>query len=147
MPYLVHPYILTNVMLRAEQFCVDPETILGIIAAESGFDPWAIGDSGHSVGLGQLHDQGAGTGMSVAERMDVSRNIEVLTQYLVNCYQATLNWDDAFSAYNQGIAGWRAKGAAVNRFYVATVRSWIVRFSIRGFDPDPNSGLIQFVES
>lgn len=39
---------------------------------ESGFRPTAIGDSGHSVGLFQENDQGAGAGLSVAQREDVA---------------------------------------------------------------------------
>jgi murein DD-endopeptidase MepM/ murein hydrolase activator NlpD len=37
---------------------------------ESNGNTEAIGDSGHSAGLWQLHDQGLGAGMSVAERCD-----------------------------------------------------------------------------
>jgi hypothetical protein len=42
--------------------------------AESGLNPSAPGDSGHSIGLFQLHDGGAGKGMSVADRKDPAIN-------------------------------------------------------------------------
>src|SRR5206468_1915047 len=53
----------------------DPDfirTVAATIGQETGFsfDPTTIGDQGHSVGLFQLHDQGAGTGMSAAQRSD-----------------------------------------------------------------------------
>jgi hypothetical protein len=38
--------------------------------SESGGDPDASGDNGHSIGLWQMYDQGLGAGMSVADRAD-----------------------------------------------------------------------------
>jgi hypothetical protein len=58
-------------VLQSEGF-----TQAGIAAAfanawqESKFDPKAAGDSGHSIGIFQLHDEGVGEGMSVEERQD-----------------------------------------------------------------------------
>lgn len=40
----------------------------------AGWNNRAVGDGGKSVGLFQLHENGAGRGMSVAERMDPARN-------------------------------------------------------------------------
>lgn len=45
---------------------------------ESALDPTAVGDSGHSVGLFQLYDKGAGAGYSVAERMDPRINCRAI---------------------------------------------------------------------
>jgi hypothetical protein len=45
---------------------------------ESGGNTDAIGDGGHSVGLWQMHDQGLGFGMTVAERKDPDRACEVM---------------------------------------------------------------------
>lgn len=42
---------------------------------ESALDPNAIGDSGLSVGLFQLHERGAGAGLSVEARQDPDANI------------------------------------------------------------------------
>lgn len=46
--------------------------------AESQLRPWASGDSGHSIGLFQLHDKGGGHGMSVEERSDARTNIQTI---------------------------------------------------------------------
>jgi hypothetical protein len=42
--------------------------------AESRLNPLASGDGGHSIGLFQLHDAGAGAGMSLAARLDPAQN-------------------------------------------------------------------------
>ncbi|MDZ7728571.1 MAG: transglycosylase SLT domain-containing protein [Dehalococcoidia bacterium] len=42
---------------------VPPLFLKAVMIGESGGDPSAIGDNGHSVGLFQLHDQGYGHGM------------------------------------------------------------------------------------
>lgn len=42
--------------------------------AESGLNPVVVGDKGASVGLFQLHERGAGAGMSVAQRQDPTLN-------------------------------------------------------------------------
>lgn len=58
--------------------------------AESRLDPDASGDGGHSIGLFQLHDQGAGAGMSVAERRDPTLNarraLETAREQLVDIH-------------------------------------------------------------
>lgn len=46
--------------------------------AESDLSNQAIGDNGHSVGLFQLSDLGAGRGMSVAERKDPRVNVRTI---------------------------------------------------------------------
>lgn len=48
--------------------------------AESRLDPAAIGDAGRSVGLFQLHDAGAGAGMSVEQRQDPDANTARIIQ-------------------------------------------------------------------
>ena len=45
---------------------------------ESGLNPDAVGDSGHSVGVFQLHDQGGGHGMTHAQRSDVATATQAL---------------------------------------------------------------------
>lgn len=44
--------------------------LLSTIDAESGGRVDAVGDAGHSVGLFQMHDQGAGFGLTVAQRQN-----------------------------------------------------------------------------
>lgn len=47
----------------ADWFGVDPFFVAAVALAESGGDPGAVGDQGHSVGLMQLHDGGFGAGL------------------------------------------------------------------------------------
>lgn len=65
----------------ARELGVDPKLALAIAQQESGLNPMAIGDGGHSVGLFQLNDAGEGAGMSVAARQDAETNARIaLTQ-------------------------------------------------------------------
>lgn len=68
-------------ILRREGFT--PSAIAAAFAnawKESRFNPRAVGDGGKSVGLFQLNIDGAGSGMSVAERMDPVKNTERIAQ-------------------------------------------------------------------
>lgn len=49
--------------------------------AESGFNPNAVGDSGKSVGLFQLHEAGVGSGMSVEARRDPHTNARTMANW------------------------------------------------------------------
>lgn len=60
-----------------------PEVIAAALVnavAESGLNPNAVGDSGASVGLFQLHERGAGKGMSVAARKDPVTNTKRIAE-------------------------------------------------------------------
>jgi murein DD-endopeptidase MepM/ murein hydrolase activator NlpD len=71
--------IITSV---AQSLGIPADLALATAYVESKFNPAAIGDSGHSVGLFQLHDQGEGYGMSVAQREDPATNARVaLTEF------------------------------------------------------------------
>jgi hypothetical protein len=48
--------------------------------AESALNNAAVGDSGASVGLFQLHERGGGRGMTVQERMDPTKNTKRIIQ-------------------------------------------------------------------
>ena len=50
--------------------------------AESRLDPSAVSPAGNAVGLFQLHDRGLGAGMTVAERQDPGRNIDVILKIM-----------------------------------------------------------------
>ena len=69
-------------VLRDEGFN-SPVIAAAIVNAyfESGFNPKAVGDGGHSIGLFQLNDAGgAGTGMSVESRKDPVVNTRKIAQ-------------------------------------------------------------------
>lgn len=76
---------------------VPDEVIPGALAnawAESRLNPLAVGDRGKSVGIWQLRDPGAGSGMSVAARQDV----EVSTRRIAEVYAKSA----AAKAYRAG---------------------------------------------
>lgn len=60
----------------AKEFDVPESFITAVMFAESGGNPNAVGDNGHSVGLFQLHDQGMGYGMG-DDRYDPAKNARV----------------------------------------------------------------------
>jgi soluble lytic murein transglycosylase-like protein len=112
------PYAVL-IIAAGQRYNVEPELIAAVIHWESGFDPNASGDDGHSIGLMQLHDQGAGAGWTVEQRRDPATNIDVGAAYLRRCLDATAgSIPDALSAYNQGIGGWRERGRSFNPRYV-----------------------------
>lgn len=87
---------------------VPPEIIAGAIVnakAESSLNPKAIGDGGNSVGLFQLHKNGGGKGMSVAERQDPEKNtLRIYKEYLT--YGKPLR--DAYAKGDRSVATYAA---------------------------------------
>ena len=85
-------------VLRDEGFN-SPAIAAAIVNAyfESGFNPKAVGDGGHSIGLFQLNDAGgAGTGMSVESRKDPVVNTRKIAQVAkrTNFMNVTSETDD-----------------------------------------------------
>ena len=67
--------------------------------AESKLHATAVGDSGRSVGLFQLNDNGAGSGLTTEYRLDPSNNIDtILTRELFAKFGETLRGRAAMSA-------------------------------------------------
>lgn len=62
--------VAAAIAAAAARYGVDPAAMTAVGRVESGLNPNAIGDGGHSVGLFQFNDLGAGKGMSRAQRMD-----------------------------------------------------------------------------
>lgn len=89
---------------------VDPNVIAAMCWIESGFRPDAIGDDGQSVGLLQLHDAGLGAGLSVEERMDPERNLELG----IRAHRA---YRDEFGSVEAAIAAHNAGGPALRRVH------------------------------
>jgi soluble lytic murein transglycosylase-like protein len=77
------PSNITQIISQiATSLGIDPAIALATAYVESKWNPNAIGDNGHSVGLFQLHDQGEGAGMSVSQRSDPILNAQIaLTQF------------------------------------------------------------------
>lgn len=69
------------------KYNVPPLFLKAVMLSESGGRPDAVGDSGHSVGLFQLHDQGYGHGMGDS-RFDPEVNAERATKGLAEAWHA-----------------------------------------------------------
>ncbi|GIW05577.1 MAG: hypothetical protein KatS3mg060_0382 [Dehalococcoidia bacterium] len=91
-----------------DAYDVDPYVITAMCWIESGFRPDAIGDDGHSVGLLQLHDEGLGFGLSVEERKDPERNLEI-------GIRAHRSYRNEFGSVEVAIAAHNAGGPALRR--------------------------------
>lgn len=109
-----------------QKYNVPPLFLKAVMLAESGGRPDAVGDSGHSVGLFQLHDQGYGSGMGDA-RFDPATNAERATRGLADAWHAGeksgLSGERAVRAaydysFNPG-GGWAYQGDGVVRIYNA----------------------------
>jgi len=69
--------IYANVLLVAALERISPYYILATIWTESAFRWDAEGDGGHSFGLMQLYDQGAGAGHDRLYLLDISNNVRL----------------------------------------------------------------------
>lgn len=106
------------------KYNVPPLFLKAVMLAESGGDPNAIGDNGHSVGLFQLHDQGYGYGMGDL-RFDPEANADRAARGLAESWHAVLRQgytgEDLIRAaydysFNPG-GGWAYQGDSVVRHY------------------------------
>lgn len=106
------------------RYNVPPLFLKAVMLAESGGQPDAVGDSGHSVGLFQLHDQGYGAGMGDA-RYDPEVNADRAARGLAEAWhageRAGLSGERAVRAaydysFNPG-GGWAYQGDSVVRYY------------------------------
>lgn len=70
-----------------QKYNVPPLFLKAVMLSESGGRPDAIGDSGHSVGLFQLHDQGYGAGMGDS-RFDPATNADRAARGLAEAWHA-----------------------------------------------------------
>lgn len=66
--------VVQAITQAANQLGVPVQVAIAIAQQESGLDPNAVGDNGHSIGLFQLYDQGEGAGMTDAQRRDPLTN-------------------------------------------------------------------------
>lgn len=84
---------ITDIIDRvAQALGVDPKLAEATAQQESGFNPNAIGDGGHSVGLFQLNDRGEGAGMTVAQRQDPETNARIALTQIHNVAVAHPDW-------------------------------------------------------
>jgi len=107
-----------------QKYNVPPLFLKAVMLSESGGRPDAIGDSGHSVGLFQLHDKGYGAGMGDA-RFDPEVNADRAARGLSEAWhageRAGYTGEKAVRAaydysFNPG-GGWAYQGDSVVRHY------------------------------
>lgn len=89
------PYWWRLIETYAAWFGLDPYYVAAVVLAESGGDPNAVGDQGHSIGLMQLHDSGFGSGLYQA-RYDPALNLWHGTKALA---EGMARFGDPFEAY------------------------------------------------
>lgn len=108
----------------AAEFDVPESFITAVMFAESGGNPNAVGDNGHSVGLFQLHDQGMGHGMG-DDRYDPEKNARVGVAGLATGWHAGeargLSGEELVrfaydNRFNPG-GGWKIQGDRVVSFW------------------------------
>ncbi|MCK9518112.1 MAG: lytic transglycosylase domain-containing protein [Dehalococcoidia bacterium] len=108
------------------KYNVPPLFLKAVMLSESGGDPNAIGDNGHSVGLFQLHDQGYGHGMGDL-RFDPEANAERAVRGLAEAWHAVTRRgysgeEQLRAAYDYSFnpgGGWAYQGDSVIRHYKA----------------------------
>ncbi len=107
-----------------QKYNVPPMFLKSVMLIESGGRPDAIGDSGHSVGLFQLHDQGYGSGMGDS-RFDPEANADRAARGLAEAWhageRAGFSGEEAIrAAYNYSFnpgGGWAYQGDALVATY------------------------------
>jgi soluble lytic murein transglycosylase-like protein len=106
------------------KYNVPPLFLKAVMLAESGGRPDAVGDSGHSVGLFQLHDQGYGHGMGDS-RYDPETNADRGARGLAEAWHAgeQKGFEGEFAvrkaydySFNPG-GGFAYQGDAVVKYY------------------------------
>lgn len=107
-----------------QKYNVPPLFLKAVMLIESGGRPDAVGDSGHSVGLFQLHDQGYGAGMGDL-RFDPEANADRAARGLAEAWhageRAGFSGEHAIrAAYNYSFnpgGGWAYQGDALVSAY------------------------------
>ncbi|KKK71148.1 hypothetical protein LCGC14_2916870, partial [marine sediment metagenome] len=114
---------------------VPVSVLLGIWQAESAFDILALGDlnsdgAAFSYGIGQLHVKGAGGGIHPRKLLILEVNAGMSAGFLGRTFKAFPDSESlAISAYNQGIAGAKERGAKINSGYISTVQKYAKAFT------------------
>ena len=107
-----------------QKYNVPPLFLKAVMLSESGGRPDAVGDSGHSVGLFQLHDKGYGAGMGDA-RFDPEANADRGVRGLAEAWHAgeKAGYKGEFAvraaydySFNPG-GGWAYQGDSVVKHY------------------------------
>ncbi len=107
-----------------QKYNVPPLFLKAVMLSESGGRPDAVGDSGHSVGLFQLHDQGYGAGMGDSRfdpEVNADRGVRGLAEAWHAGERAGYTGEYAIRAaydysFNPG-GGWAYQGDSVVRNY------------------------------
>jgi len=104
MPTYTREEIIAIISEEAARVGIAPALALAMAEMESGLNPNAVGDDGHSVGLYQLHDQGMGAGMGDSRydpRINAVTALGVLAARIADSSEV-----DAIGRHNAGDAGW-----------------------------------------
>jgi hypothetical protein len=100
----------------------DPALALAVARQESGLNPQARGDSGHSVGLFQENDQGAGYGLTDEDRQQVGGATLRFIERVKRVLSGTDATDPGVIAWEaQRPAGFPDPDAPPSRSYIASI--------------------------
>lgn len=93
----VSSVIAAKVDARSDAAGMPRNVLRAFVLGESNGDPNIIGDAGESAGLLQLHARGQGAGMTIAERQDPDRNLDVGVPPIVSAWNrsASMPYDRA----------------------------------------------------
>jgi soluble lytic murein transglycosylase-like protein len=106
--------VVSLIVSDARASKIPPSIVVGLMQAESTFDPHAF--SGSSLGLGQIN---ANTAPMLASRSgmtfgyagqlyDPAYNTKLTVEYLSLLYAKFHDWDATLTAYNRGIGGYES---------------------------------------
>jgi hypothetical protein len=97
----------------AARYGINPNTFLQVVKGESGFNPAAVGDSGHSQGIAQLYDKGLApefqqkTGLDPGDPSSWRQAIDFMGEKVAKGGQGWTPWH---AAANQGISQFAGLG-------------------------------------
>lgn len=133
MPLHIGAYLNSAVNWMSVLHNIDSDLVVAVVYQESGGQATAVGDDGHSVGLMQLHDEGAGSGMSVEARIDPLTNLHVGCGYLADCIARAPSEEIALVWYNAGQGGWERMGRPSETGYSRAVLAIRDRIRSEGY--------------
>jgi hypothetical protein len=101
-PERIPARIYDPLMRLTAAYDVDQFLVAAIVWKESKWDVKSVGDSGRSVGLMQLHENGIGAGLSADERMDPATNLDIGIRGFRSYLDRFGSVEAALAAFNVG---------------------------------------------
>jgi LysM repeat protein len=84
----------------AQRYKIPPDILKSIFYAESTWNPGAVGDGGHSYGIGQVYSKAHPDFDRQRASQDLAYQIDYSARFLAGLYARTGNWQSAVRSYN-----------------------------------------------